>query len=141
MNYLTKQSIFLHFSVILLFFQFYRIDTVFYQIGIFFFYSTEKGTRDKFNELITVSLPDADSELGDLGANAQPLMLVSESDLAKHNDKTKFYMRISEIVQENSGQVLISKIRFNGESSKNMYFFAIANHCLATWNCRCKIVL
>ena len=112
------------FETHLLYFQFYRIDTVFYQIGIFF-YSTEKGTRDKFNELITVSLPDADSELGDLGAKAQPLMLVSESDLAKHNDKTKFYMRISEIVQENSGQVLISTIIFHGESSKNMYFLLL----------------
>ena len=29
-------------------------------------------------------------------------MFVSETDLAKHNDKTKFYLRIAEIVQVKS---------------------------------------
>ena len=56
----------------------------------------EKVTREKFQQLITVPQPGEDTNLGPSEDN---LTFVSDVDLAKHHDKTKFYLRIAEIVQ------------------------------------------
>ena len=58
----------------------------------------EKATREKFQQLITVPPPTEASHLGP----AEVVTLVSQADLDKHHDKTKFYLRIAEIVQANS---------------------------------------
>lgn len=39
---------------------------------------------------------------------------VSPIDLNKHRDKTNFYLRISEIVQENSSQVFLTLTQIPG---------------------------
>ena len=39
-------------------------------------------------------------------------MFVSPSDLNKHRDRTNFYLRMSEVVQENSSQVYITWVKW-----------------------------
>jgi hypothetical protein len=46
---------------------------------------------------------------------SENLMFVSETDLAKHNDKTKFYLRIAEIVQVKSAVIVTRQKGKEGE--------------------------
>ena len=61
----------------------------------------DKSTHEKFNQMISVPQPPVVLENSKV-EQSENLMFVSETDLAKHNDKTKFYLRIAEIVQVKS---------------------------------------
>ena len=63
----------------------------------------DKSTRDKFQLMVTVPQPECDAG----PPMSESLMFVNETELAKHNDKTKFYLRISEIVQANSSNAAL----------------------------------
>lgn len=67
----------------------------------------EKHTFDKFFNMLRVASDDlVASPKNERKLDADNMNLfVSNADLNKHKDKTNFYLRISEIVQENSVQV------------------------------------
>ena len=60
--------------------------------------------------------PATTDEVGSTnGQDDNKTMLVSPLDLSKHKEKTNFYLRISEIVQENSSQVKTPRLEKDPE--------------------------
>ena len=74
----------------------------------------DKSTHEKFNQMISVPQPPVVLE-NSKPEQSENLMFVSETDLAKHNDKTKFYLRIAEIVQVKSAVIVTRQKGKEGE--------------------------
>lgn len=83
----------------------------------------EKHTRDKFYNTLRVAPADYETSgktanfsstgSGDSVDEDSHPMFVSPSDLNKHRDRTNFYLRMSEVVQENSSQVALDHLNYS----------------------------